>query len=104
LTGRRILTSILTMSEFSGMKTWQVQDAKSRFSELLRASVEEGPQVVSHHGKPTAVIVPVAQWQQLQQRQTRDLKEFLLAPEPRFDLELPPRESWQDREAPTFED
>jgi prevent-host-death family protein len=86
------------------MKTWQVQDAKSRFSELLRASVEEGPQVVSHHGKPTAVVVPMAQWEQLQQQQTRNLKEFLLAPEPRFDLGLPPRAPWPSREAPSFED
>ena len=42
------------------MKTWQVQEAKARFSELLRASTEEGPQLVSSHGKPTAVVVPVA--------------------------------------------
>ena len=29
------------------MKSWPVQDAKSRFSEFLRASLTEGPQVVT---------------------------------------------------------
>lgn len=73
------------------MKTWQVQEAKSRFSELLRASVEEGPQIVSHHGRPTAVVVPIAQWQRLQQQRSRGLKALLLAPEARGELLLPER-------------
>ncbi|MFT4256739.1 MAG: type II toxin-antitoxin system Phd/YefM family antitoxin [Pseudoxanthomonas sp.] len=85
------------------MKTWQVQEAKSRFSELLRASVEEGPQLVSHHGKPTAVVVPIAQWQRLHQ-QPRNLKDFLLAPECRFELEIPPRRSLKSRPIPDFND
>lgn len=86
------------------MKTWQVKEAKARFSELVRASQEEGPQVVSHHGKPTAVVVPIAQWEQLQQQQPRSLKEFLLSSGPRFDLELPPRGKWLDRAPPTLGD
>lgn len=73
------------------MKTWQVQEAKSRFSELLRASAEEGPQIVSHHGKPTAVVVPIAQWQRLQQQGAQGLKALLLAPEARGELPLPER-------------
>lgn len=82
------------------MKTWQVQEAKARFSELLRASVEEGPQVVSHHGKPTAVMVPMAQWrqlQQLQQRAPRSLKSLLLSPAARGDLTLPGRDRLRRR-------
>ncbi|ASR43755.1 hypothetical protein BEN78_10620 [Xanthomonas citri pv. mangiferaeindicae] len=72
------------------MKTWQVQEAKARFSELLRASVEDGPQIVSHHGKPTAVVVPMEQWQRLQQR-PRSLKALLQAPDGPDGLPLPPR-------------
>ncbi|MCD9007039.1 type II toxin-antitoxin system Phd/YefM family antitoxin [Luteimonas sp. XNQY3] len=73
------------------MKTWQVQEAKARFSELLRASAEEGPQIVSLHGKPTAVVVPIAQWQRLQQQPARSPKALLLAPEARGELPLPER-------------
>jgi prevent-host-death family protein len=32
-------------------KTWAVQDAKARFSELLRAA-DETPQKISYRGKP----------------------------------------------------
>ena len=31
-------------------KTWQVQDAKARFSELLETSLSEGPQIVTRRG------------------------------------------------------
>ena len=46
-------------------KTWPVQDAKARFSELLDACVREGPQVVTRRGEETAVLVPMAQWKRL---------------------------------------
>ena len=29
---------------------WQVQDAKQRFSEMIRAVVSEGPQIITRHG------------------------------------------------------
>ena len=32
------------------MGSWQVQDAKARFSEFLDATIEKGPQVVTHDG------------------------------------------------------
>ena len=31
-------------------KTWQVQEAKARFGELLEASLKEGPQIVTKRG------------------------------------------------------
>ena len=43
------------------MQTWPVQDAKARFSEMLDTSLAEGPQVVTRHGKATAVLVPIRQ-------------------------------------------
>ncbi|KLI98865.1 type II toxin-antitoxin system Phd/YefM family antitoxin [Luteimonas sp. FCS-9] len=71
------------------MKTWQVQEAKARFSELLRVTVEDGPQIVSH-GRPTAVVVPMEQWQRLQQR-PRSLKALLQAPDGPDGVILPRR-------------
>ncbi len=38
-------------------RTWQLQEAKNRFSEVVDLALEEGPQVVTRHGKPVAVIV-----------------------------------------------
>ncbi len=73
--------------------SWPVQEAKARFSELLEKAVKEGPQIVTKRGVETAVLVPVDQWRQLQQRARPTLKELLLAPEPRFEggLPFPPR-------------
>ncbi len=42
------------------MASWQVQDAKARFSEFLDAMLKKGPQVVTRRGVETAVLVPIA--------------------------------------------
>ena len=73
------------------MGVWPVQDAKARFSEMLEASLSEGPQVVTKRGVEAAVLVPVEQWRRLQEQARPTLKQLLLAPEPRFDLPIPPR-------------
>ncbi|MGH8317026.1 MAG: type II toxin-antitoxin system Phd/YefM family antitoxin [Steroidobacteraceae bacterium] len=73
------------------MKIWPVQDAKARFSELLKASLTEGPQIVSLRGIEAAVLVPVEEWRNLQDRARPSLKELLLAPECRARLEIPAR-------------
>jgi len=41
------------------MSSWQVQDAKARFSEFLDATIKKGPQVVTRRGIETAVLVPI---------------------------------------------
>jgi prevent-host-death family protein len=36
---------------------WQLQDAKARFSELVKRAREQGPQHVSVRGEPAVVVV-----------------------------------------------
>ena len=38
------------------MTTWQLQDAKNRFSALVNQAIAEGPQFVTRRGE-TAVVV-----------------------------------------------
>lgn len=38
-------------------RTWQLQDAKNRFSEVVDLALEEGPQTVTRHGREVVVIV-----------------------------------------------
>jgi antitoxin Phd len=38
--------------------SWQLQEAKQRFSELVRRAEREGPQVVTRHGEEVVVVVP----------------------------------------------
>jgi antitoxin Phd len=45
------------------MKHWPV---KARFSEMLDASLTEGPQIVTRRGVETAVLVPIDEWRRLQ--------------------------------------
>ncbi|HEX5077776.1 MAG TPA: type II toxin-antitoxin system Phd/YefM family antitoxin [Geminicoccaceae bacterium] len=85
------------------MRTWQVQDAKARFSELLDASLKEGPQVVTRRGVEAAVLVPIEQWRRLQRCSQATLKELLLGDGPRFEAPAPRRRSWRRRPSPEFE-
>ena len=71
------------------MKTWPVQDAKARFSELLETCLREGPQLVTRRGEKAAVLVPAAQWQQLADAGKPTLKDLLLTDVGRFDLPIP---------------
>jgi antitoxin Phd len=73
------------------MKSWPVQDAKARFSELLDRCVKEGPQVVTKRGAEAAVLVPVGDWRRLQESARPSLKELLLAPRPRAEIPSPER-------------
>jgi antitoxin Phd len=84
------------------MAVWQVQDAKARFSELLDAALKNGPQVVTRRGVEEAILVPMAEWQRLQQMNRPTLKELLLAPEPRFENLIPPRGTLRRRKPVDF--
>ena len=84
-------------------RTWQVQDAKARFSELLETSLAEGPQIVTKRGVEAAVLVPIEQWRRLQQMTRPDLKELLLSLEARTDALTPRRSKARHRATPAFE-
>ncbi len=73
------------------MKDWPVQDAKARFSEMLDACLEKGPQMITRRGTEAAVLVPAEQWQRLSSQARPTLKELLLSAEARGDLSIPPR-------------
>ena len=84
-------------------KTWQVQDAKARFSEFLEASLSEGPQIVTKRGVATAVLVPIEQWRRLEKMTKPTLKDLLLAPEARCEALVPPRKKHRHRATQVFE-
>lgn len=73
------------------MNIWPVQDAKSRFSELLDTCISEGPQLVTRRGAEAAVLIPIAEWRRLNSNARASLKTLLLCNENRVDIELPVR-------------
>jgi len=44
---------------------WQVQEAKQRFSEVLRAAESGEPQIVTKHGEEVAVVIDIAEYRRL---------------------------------------
>jgi antitoxin Phd len=66
------------------MASWQVQDAKARFTEFLNTTLKKGPQIVTRRGVETAVLVPIEDWRRLEQSSRPSLKSLLLGTGPRF--------------------
>ena len=56
---------------------WQLQEAKQRFSEVVRRALDEGPQVVSRHGEEVVVVLSTQEYERLKGPKP-DFKEFLL--------------------------
>jgi prevent-host-death family protein len=49
---------------------WLLQDAKARFSELVRRVRSEGPQHVTVHGRDEVVVIAAEEFRRLQGEQT----------------------------------
>lgn len=67
---------------------WVLQDAKARFSELVRRVHSEGPQHVTVHGRDEVVVITLDDFRRLKGERTgRDLIEAMQA-SPWRDVEL----------------
>jgi prevent-host-death family protein len=44
---------------------WQIQEAKQRFSEMIRAVTSKGPQVITRHGEDIAIVIDVREFHRL---------------------------------------
>ena len=58
--------------------SWQLQEAKQKFSELVRRTLEDGPQVVTRRGEEVVVVVPAEEFRRLTGDKP-DFKEFLMS-------------------------
>ena len=52
---------------------WRLQDAKARFSELVRLAHSEGPQHVTLHGRDAVVVVDAEEFLRLKGERTGQL-------------------------------
>lgn len=84
------------------MASWQLQEAKSRFSEFLDAALTKGPQVVTRRGIEAAVLVPIEEWRRIKSMSRPSIKELLLSG-PRFENLIPPRRKLKRRPPVEFE-
>ena len=58
-------------------ESWTVADAKARLSEVIERA-QTDPQIITRHGKPSAVVVSAEEWARKTERKG-SLAEFLLA-------------------------
>lgn len=47
------------------MRSWQIQEAKTHLSELVREAEHIGPQEITYHGRPVAVVVSRIEYERL---------------------------------------
>lgn len=58
------------------INTWQLQDAKSKFSQLVEKALHQGPQFVTKHGNNAVVILSFKEYQEITKPKS-DLVGFL---------------------------
>jgi antitoxin Phd len=66
--------------------SWQLQEAKSRLSQVVDHALREGPQTITLRGKPAVVVVSFEEFQNLT-RPSSSLREFFRQ-SPLYDSDL----------------
>ncbi len=69
---------------------WLLQDAKARFSELVRRVRSEGPQHVTVHGRDEVVVVAAEEFRRLKGDQTGEALIAALQASPYRDIDIAP--------------
>lgn len=59
------------------MATWQLQDAKNRFSAVVDAALAGEPQQVTRRGKPAVVVLSVTEYERLCKKEPSDTPTFV---------------------------
>ena len=73
------------------MSRWPVKDAKARFSEMLDAALDNGPQMLTCGDVEVAVLVSIPEWRRLQSAASPSPKELLLCNNARAEVIALPR-------------
>jgi prevent-host-death family protein len=79
-----------TPQEPSPTRPWLLQDAKARFSELVRRVRSEGPQHVTVHGRDEVVVVSIEEFRRLKGAPTGAALIAAMQASPAKDLDLEP--------------
>lgn len=67
---------------------WPLQDAKNRFSALVKAAEKEGPQVITVRGQEKAVLLSNEDYQRLTRRQGSLVDFFQHSPWAETDIDI----------------
>ncbi|HUV50994.1 MAG TPA: type II toxin-antitoxin system Phd/YefM family antitoxin [Anaerolineae bacterium] len=67
--------------------SWQLQNAKNKFSNLVDKAQHNGPQVVTKHGKAAVVVLSIDEYKKLIKPKTNLLKFFQNSPLSKINLD-----------------
>ena len=67
--------------------TWQLQDAKSKFSELVELALSRGPQIVTKRGIDSVVVLSIEEFNRLKKPKDNLVAFFDRAPRVDLDIE-----------------
>jgi prevent-host-death family protein len=70
---------------------WPLQDAKARFSELVRRVRSEGPQHVTVHGRDEVVVISAEEFRRLKGDRTGKLLIAAMQASPHRDVDIEPK-------------
>jgi prevent-host-death family protein len=70
---------------------WVLQDAKARFSELVRVAKSDGPQHVTVHGRDEIVVLSVEEFRRLQGERTGQALIDAMQSSPHRDIAIEPK-------------
>lgn len=67
---------------------WQLQEAKNRLSEVVKAARNKGPQVITVRGKEEVAVIAIEELRRLKQRQAGQVRPWWeLAPKDSLSIE-----------------
>jgi prevent-host-death family protein len=67
-------------SQEGPMRRWQMQEAKAKFSDLVRRAAGEGPQIVTYRGADTAVVLSIDEYRRLEAKRPSFVDHLLSGP------------------------
>jgi prevent-host-death family protein len=67
-------------------RSWQIQEAKNKLSEVVEEAIEKGPQILTRRGVEIAVVLSYPEFLQLKKKQTSLSEFFRQSPLAELDL------------------
>lgn len=68
-------------------RSWQIQEAKNKLSEVVEEAIENGPQILTRRGEEVAVVLSLSEYRRLKKKQTSLSEFFRQSPLSDLDLE-----------------
>jgi antitoxin Phd len=70
------------------IQTWQVQEAKNKFSRVIENAINSGPQIITRRGVEVAIVLSYAEYKRMIASRQRLSEFFRESPLAGIDLDL----------------